>query len=364
MSNDVLYQFAENKDGQIIDILELSNEGKVKNSPFLCIGCKNEMIPVLNVKTGYKKYFRHKSNCNCSKESYLHNFSKKKFYQNYLHRLEKGMPFHIKVPFKGVCDKYSDSLGLVCDKGVFYEDVDITKLYDLAFLEKKVGERFIADVLLKSSTNAIDDLLIEIAVTHHCSEEKKKSGLKIIELKVEQERDILKYMADIKISSSGNNLVNSYGLKLMKYKRVECEVSCNEYVFPVYILTNDGYIRSRSFTPAEVSSGFQVEDVLLWKMFQAEENLEEYYDWINEDKFDDDWDKLHYFTREILRQRMNTKACSACKHHRKPYNQHYRLYCMKKKKGLYKLHQEECVDFLRFSGTEDFDGFCRFIKGH
>lgn len=363
MSNEVQYQFALNREGQSIDIADLSTENKSLHSPFKCIGCNNDMVPVLNVKTGKQKYFRHKSICDCSKETYLHNFSKKKFYENYSSRLNEGKPFFITTPYIGVCDKHKNELGFVCERDVFYEDVDITQFYDLVFLEKRTDKGFIADILLSSSKGLVDDLLVEIAVTHYCSNEKKSSGSKIIELKIEGEKDILEYLDFIRIPQYQNKAIRYYNLKTLKRKRELCEGSCAHYVYPVYILTIDGFIRSRDFTPEEASSDFGVDGVALWQMFQAQESHEEEYeDWINEDKFNDDWDNIHAFTREIINNNLFTKSCSACKHHRKPYNEHQRVYCMKKKRGLYDLHQDDCKEFKRFTDTRDFDGFCRYFK--
>jgi hypothetical protein len=56
-------------------------------------------------------------------------------------------------------------------------------------LEKQVGN-FIADILLTSS-NHDEKLMVEIAVTHNSTVEKQKSGIRIIELSVKDEKDLL-----------------------------------------------------------------------------------------------------------------------------------------------------------------------------
>lgn len=62
--------------------------------------------------------------------------------------------------------------------------------YDTCTEEAEING-FIADLLLTNSksTNLVP-VLIEVCVTHACDEEKRNSGLKIIEIKIKNEEDI------------------------------------------------------------------------------------------------------------------------------------------------------------------------------
>lgn len=181
MSN-VKYHFARNSFGEIIDIKDVQ---KGEKTTFYCIECGDEMSAVLGDKREH--HFRHK-NSKCSYESYLHKLGKehlKKLFDE-----SEKFEIHNCVEFK--CDKNCE---LNCKKRnslpeLIYIQNDLKSLYDKCEVEKEY-KGFIADLLLTSSKNPdIDPIFLEISHTHDCEQEKLDSGIKIIELKVKDDRDL------------------------------------------------------------------------------------------------------------------------------------------------------------------------------
>lgn len=75
------------------------------------------------------------------------------------------------------------------------------------------GQTFKADILCKCKKKKQDPLFIEICVTHPCTEEKKTSGLKIIELQIKSEQDIDNII-------SGKTPIDNVSEKLNGFKTV------------------------------------------------------------------------------------------------------------------------------------------------
>ena len=82
---------------------------------------------------------------------------------------------------------------------------------------------FIADLYCESYTNPNSSIFIEIFVTHECSQEKKSSGIRIIEFAIQLEEDILNIVNSTK-------LIESEKVRLYKFKRKEFLV--NKFVQP------------------------------------------------------------------------------------------------------------------------------------
>ena len=77
-----------------------------------------------------------------------------------------------------------------CHKDYVDLTVDLKRYYDTCAEEQEI-DGFIADLLLTHSKKAdIPPVLIEICVTHPCDDEKRKSGLKIIEVTIKKEQEV------------------------------------------------------------------------------------------------------------------------------------------------------------------------------
>lgn len=160
----------------------------VKEESYTCVNCGKPLI----AKQGAVRewHFAHKTNTsNCSFETYLHKLSKY-FIREMFN--EKQQLLAIREKLTQICDREH-----VCpfkkDKNCFVieeDHVDLLRYNDC--VEEASIKGFVADLLFTS--DALDPILIEICVTHPCTEDKIKSGLKIIEIQVESEEDVEKLL--------------------------------------------------------------------------------------------------------------------------------------------------------------------------
>ena len=173
----IKYRYALD-DELVIDI----RSDEVPRKEYCCLSCGSVLVPVLGDVR--QKHFRHKTQIDCSSETYLHNLAKRVFYQTYSDCLADNSPFifEYKVPVQcNACNDHGP-----CDVGFEFKRTDLTKHFSKIELEARDGE-FIPDILLK---NAKEQLYVEIAVTHFVEQNKAESGIRIIEINVSNESDI------------------------------------------------------------------------------------------------------------------------------------------------------------------------------
>lgn len=178
LRNDIKYQYA--LDGS--RTIDISSDNVVRGKEYTCLSCDNVLIPVLGEIR--QKHFRHKIQVDCSTETYLHNLAKRIFFQTYNECLDNNRPYIIEycVPVHcNACKEYGP-----CEIGHELKRTDLTKHFKEAFLESRDDE-FIPDILLKSGS---ESLYVEIAVTHFVEENKASSGIRIIEIAVNNESDV------------------------------------------------------------------------------------------------------------------------------------------------------------------------------
>ncbi len=181
----IKYRYAKNNLGEIIDIYNID---KIKNSNYTCIGCGKKLIP----KTGTMRqhHFAHKSNTiNCSKETYLHKFSKETLYNYLRYSIDNRIPFFLKYN-RDICRYFEN---IICNSCKTQEEYNLLGYYQNVYLEK-VSDNFVPDILLESK-NKRNRLFIEIVVSHKSTEEKKEN-YKIIEIFIEDENDIFKIIKE------------------------------------------------------------------------------------------------------------------------------------------------------------------------
>lgn len=182
------FRYAKDCEGRLISIADV-DKTKGKDA-YTCPGCGDEVVVCQGEKNAW--YFRHKHD-ECSYETYLHILAKTKIYE-WLRDAER-------IPFSRVT-KNICSLEGCCP---FYEPNDcdtqdgkeynLKDYYDIPILEKSVevgGKTFIPDIQLKPKRDGVPPMWIEIEVTHPCEDEKKQSGIRIIEFNIESERNIEK----------------------------------------------------------------------------------------------------------------------------------------------------------------------------
>ncbi|MDE6491468.1 MAG: competence protein CoiA [Muribaculaceae bacterium] len=151
---------------------------------------------------------------NCSYETYLHGYAKLRLKQ-WFDESNSIMLHYVK---SYVCKQY-DTCKLIqnenCRKN---EDksCDLKQLFNNCSIESTVkgaNVNYRADLLLTSDKDSSRHLLIEIKVSHGCTEKKKASGVPIIEFDVASEEDV-DYIISHEIKESDN--VRYYGFDLIK----------------------------------------------------------------------------------------------------------------------------------------------------
>jgi hypothetical protein len=182
---EIKYHFAL-EGNKIIPIDEV-NKDERRAHTYTCMGCGAEMI----AKIGEKKapHFAHKANVeNCNSETYLHKLTKRLIKEKF----EAPGPFNIKYHRIGTCSKIKECLfGNKTECEVIQSNVfNLKDYYDTCQEEIQING-FVADLLLTNSMKPErEPVLIEVLVKHPCTEKKLKSGLRIIEIKVDSEDDI------------------------------------------------------------------------------------------------------------------------------------------------------------------------------
>lgn len=221
----ITYQFAKLADGSFINIDDIGESNR--NRQFYCIGCSSKMSPVLPKEKA--KHFRHTTYV-CSRETYLHKLGKLVI----KHRFDNNSNFNIKYYAINNCKKFNS-----CELKKYYQWDKCRNLKDLHTLDLKnyydtcseeiTYNGFKGDlVLTHSQFPKRQPLFIEIAVTHKCTDEKIRSGIKIIEISIQDEA-ILKEISLSDFTITQNDKVSYYNFK--------------EYIQPNYILDIYGFDR-------------------------------------------------------------------------------------------------------------------------
>lgn len=183
------HAFIDDDRDRIISIDEITEENR-NQYKFRCIGCGQEILPRA-IGSKYKKpHFWHgvRDGVECSGETYLHKLTKhiirKKF--------EENPTFQIEYYVTRECDNAECEYRTHrCREELSTNKVDLKKYYDTCTEEAPING-YVADLLLKNSKNIkIEPTLIEVCVSHPCDEEKRNSGLRIIEIRIKDEQDAI-----------------------------------------------------------------------------------------------------------------------------------------------------------------------------
>lgn len=220
-----LQHFALDEAGNIIDIKDVDTKetGKKVEQHFFCPSCHQEMFP----KQGKvrRHHFSHKANSDCPHDGYLHALAERLI----MDWFNKQDTVNLVMNTTKVCEsintcKFSNSLCKRTEQKEFY----LKEYYDSCTRERTY-KGFRADLFCKCKNNSDNPIFIEIFVTHECEEEKKNSGIRIIEIKIETEEDILNII-------KSNKLTEGENIKLYNFKRNE--IPCNDISIQVskYIL--------------------------------------------------------------------------------------------------------------------------------
>lgn len=180
------FRYAKDCEGRTILITDVDRDKK--SETYTCVGCGGEMVARQGEKNAW--HFAHKKE-ECSYETYLHILGKTKIYE----WLRDAEEVKLIVEETTVCSRKKG-----CD---FFNEcecrisrstpIPLKTYYDNPKLEKRdevKNTAFIPDIQLSHKGTLKEPLWIEIDVTHSCDNVKIKAGVRIIEFKVANERDV------------------------------------------------------------------------------------------------------------------------------------------------------------------------------
>lgn len=171
---------------------------------FYCPHCHNEMYATFGEVQ--LPHFRHNGD-KCQHSKYLHDLAEHVFLEEYSKCLDNGWPFFLELRIPTPCNKacvlkkYAD-----CKEHYIKKIVDLTKEYTLISLETRVviDDRYRRpDIQLKTLDGK--QLWVEIWVSHETEEDKRKDG-RIIEIKIDTEKDLEKIRQHKIVQSEGEDL--------------------------------------------------------------------------------------------------------------------------------------------------------------
>ena len=204
---DIKYSYAYDGD-VVVHIDDVSKHGT-----FYCISCGKEMVAKLGDKKSH--HFAHKVNdVSCNSETYLHKLAKlllKKKFQ------EGG--FEIEISQYSLCKESENCLFENNCKVLVDKKYDLRRYYDTCEEEQYV-DGFCADLLITGEGQP--PILVEIYVSHECSNQKINSGHRIIEIPIESEADIEYFYKNV---IAEKERVRFYGFKreLAKREFIACK---------------------------------------------------------------------------------------------------------------------------------------------
>lgn len=251
------YSYANNSSGKLINILSAHHGEK-----YFCPVCGEPMIPHMGEVRRW--HFVHKNTGSCSYESYIHKLAKIRIRQIFL----SSEHFLLSYKAKAICSfncPFINSPKCESEKPV---EFDLRKYYDECEIEVPYYQ-YKADLLLKSSIHPNrPPVIIEIMVTHKCTEDKIRDGVRIIEIPVSSEEDIDNIADNRKLMAVRYNKLNGIlheerSITLYNFNKVEsfdpighfddfwdCFDRKNTIVF---YLNKNGYFKSFDCSCYEVS---------------------------------------------------------------------------------------------------------------
>lgn len=200
--NGIKYPIAYTLEGKKVYAYEIGLNPEIwKGVKFYVPGCEgsadDEMLFVSRKhRRGVTFFFRHKAkevDDRKAPDKYLHNLSETILKERFDKSAETG-EFWITYYVRGGCPHFDDCTlkdVVSCNKTPkpVKKKINLRDFYDSCILEKR-EDGFIADLLLTNSKDESQKpLFFEVLVTHECSDKKKQSGNKIIELTIKEPDD-------------------------------------------------------------------------------------------------------------------------------------------------------------------------------
>lgn len=206
MVSNIKYPAAYSE-GHLVEIASVTEKDRRKE--YFCISCGAEMHPVLGKKREH--FFRH-SGVSCSWDCFIHKYAEEKIKEAFYCSDKFFIPFNKpnKCPKTETCLFYKRFNFPQCDGNM--GSLDLKRWYDTCDLEKSYtfgNKEYIADLLLTSSKNEkLKPLFIEIFHTHKCTDDKRNSGINIIEIKIDTVEDVKTFLCPARQNQSIYELIN------------------------------------------------------------------------------------------------------------------------------------------------------------
>ena len=273
---------------------------------YTCPGCNSRLVVHRGIKNA--QHFKHYRKAPCGGETYLHNVAKILFFNNYQLALINQQPFTITLSQDVHCINYIDIFSKAC-KSSEVVNFDLTSFFDCVKLEVKYND-FKPDVLLSSSAHK-EVLFIEIAVTHHCEQNKINSGYRIIEFSIKNEDD-LELLKQNTITPD-DIYIKSYNINTLPKKTSICD-SCTleESILGV---DTSGIIRKLKGTRKSIGKEFKNGDIVAHQVLNPQEDLAEV---------------LVSILRIAIKRGVSVPNCHLCLH-ASISTKFPQVYCLKKK---------------------------------
>lgn len=216
IEKDKFYRHAIDKNGNLIHVSAVTEESR--HDGYRCVCCNDELVPVLGKKNAH--HFRHKTDA-CSYESYIHKIWKRRVQDNFYKSKSFKVSYFVATPCKEThsCQIKKHVPNAKCN--VFYiQTIDLKQEYDTC-VEEQVYMGYKGDLVLTNSKQVEKEpLFIEIAFTHNCEEAKIDTGIRIIELKVNDDENkpiCLAESGDLKLRLNEGNPYNMKHLPNVRF---------------------------------------------------------------------------------------------------------------------------------------------------
>lgn len=218
--------------GIVVDVFELTDVSAPRGKRFTCLGCSRSMIARFR---GSKRqpFFAHDGGVElqCSSETYLHRLAKLKFVEVFTKCKHDGESFTLEIPSTRICSRFQQYFGQPCELAEETTCIDIAKYHDTATVEKGV-HGFVADVLLESNRANVPHVLVEFAVTHRCEEEKVEAAGRIVEVSIQSEADVTRFVDERCFSPKSAGF---FGFRITPREASECVcASDGAFLFRVF----------------------------------------------------------------------------------------------------------------------------------
>lgn len=240
---EIKYQYAYDENGVLVNINTLSRD-ESKLHEYRCIACGSVLAPRAIGSKCRRPHFYHKTLVECNGETYLHKLGKLYIKK----RFDESEHFFVSYPAKLECSEKNCRLrNTNCTKDQYKhsEEFDLKQYYDTCTEEVVVSPYpFVADLLLTNSKNEnVQPVLIEICVTHSCEEEKRNSGLRIIEVKIRNEADIESIIDNDVLKEKYSYSAKDKEIEFISFKRDICRKTIADiYRYVINKFTPEGYL--------------------------------------------------------------------------------------------------------------------------